>query len=160
MFTYIIFTPNSAQNNDCCTVQITIRWNATEHVLSRQGKDAHPFSWEVIEGLLDRELKRGQMCRVPGLKENFVYRDSWTRLNVKPAKIMQVCCKQSVYCIKACINLVYTHTHTHTRSWTRRICFTIPNPFQCCQCPRSGFVLKSMPADVWKRHSGLHQIYG
>ena len=24
---------------------------------------------------------------------------------------MQVCCKQSVYCIKACINLVYTHTH-------------------------------------------------
>ena len=26
-----------------------------------------------------------------GLKENFVYRDSWTRLNVKPAKVMQVC---------------------------------------------------------------------
>ena len=27
---------------------------------------------------------------VPGLKFAFVYRDNWTRLNIRPAKIMQV----------------------------------------------------------------------
>jgi len=43
--------------------------------------------------MLAREIERkksDQLPRVPGLKENFVYRDAWTRLNVKPAKIMQV----------------------------------------------------------------------
>ena len=43
--------------------------------------------------MLQRELKRKQtneLPRVPGLKERFVYRDAWTRLNVSPAKIMQV----------------------------------------------------------------------
>lgn len=28
--------------------------------------------------------------RVPGLRYSFVHRDNWTRLNVLPAKIMQV----------------------------------------------------------------------
>ena len=59
----------------------------------RQGKNAVAFGWEAIEGLLKRELQRiqsGQLARVPGLKESFVHRDTWTRLNVKPAKIMQV----------------------------------------------------------------------
>ena len=59
----------------------------------QQGKKTTAFGWEVIEDLLKRELNRAktnQLCRVPGLKENYVYRDSWTRLNVKPAKIMQV----------------------------------------------------------------------
>ena len=44
---------------------------------------------ETMEGMLNREVNRmqsGQLCRVPGLKENHVHRDSWTRLNVKPAK--------------------------------------------------------------------------
>ena len=52
------------------------------------------FDWEAIEGLLARELQGvedGKLVRVPGLKESYVHRDSWTRLNVKPAKIMQVC---------------------------------------------------------------------
>ena len=52
------------------------------------------FGWQAIEALLYREIQRkrnDQLPRVPGLKENFVCRDSWTRLNVKPAKIMQVC---------------------------------------------------------------------
>ena len=35
-------------------------------------------------------LKEQKKVRVPGLKSNFVYRDSWTRLNVRPAKKMQV----------------------------------------------------------------------
>ena len=34
--------------------------------------------------------KNDELLRVPGLKENFVYRDPWTRLNVKPPKIMLV----------------------------------------------------------------------
>ncbi len=129
------------------------RLDGTQPSMFSQGKDAHPFGWEVIEGLLDRELKRaqiGQMCRVPGLKENFVYRDSWTRLNVKPAKIMQVCCKQSnyvVYCIKACINLVlhmhthartHTHTHTHTYAHTHAHAHirthTHTHPATVCDC--------------------------
>ena len=59
----------------------------------RLGKKGTEFGWEAIEGMLRREIQRiqsGQLARVPGLKENFVHRDSWTRLNVKPAKIMQV----------------------------------------------------------------------
>ena len=34
--------------------------------------------------------ERGQSRKVPGLKYAFVYQDNWTRLNVRPAKIMQV----------------------------------------------------------------------
>ena len=56
-------------------------------------KEGVTFGWESIEQMLHREVlrkKSGQLPRVPGLKESYVYRDSWTRLNVKPAKIMQV----------------------------------------------------------------------
>lgn len=31
------------------------------------------------------------MVTIPRMKSRYVYRDSWTRLNVTPAKIMQVC---------------------------------------------------------------------
>ena len=51
------------------------------------------FGWETIESMLVREVQRiKENClpRIPGLKESYVYRDPWTRLNVKPAKIMQV----------------------------------------------------------------------
>lgn len=51
------------------------------------------FGWETIEAMLKREVSRMQqnlLPRVPGLKESYVYRDPWTRLNVAPAKIMQV----------------------------------------------------------------------
>ena len=51
------------------------------------------FGWEVIEKMFDRELQRIEAKhprRIPGLRESHVYRDIWTRLNVKPAKIMQV----------------------------------------------------------------------
>ncbi len=43
--------------------------------------------------MLKREVERmrtNNLVRVPGLRENHVYRDPWTRLNVKPAKVMQV----------------------------------------------------------------------
>ena len=51
------------------------------------------FGWETTEGMFEREVQRaraGVPRRVPGLRESYVYRDIWTRLNVKPAKIMQV----------------------------------------------------------------------
>ena len=51
------------------------------------------FGWEALENMLKREvtrISRNQLPRVPGLKESFIYRDPWTRLNVKPAKIIQV----------------------------------------------------------------------
>lgn len=35
--------------------------------------------------------KQQQTCMVPRLKEIHILRDSWTKLNVSPAKIMQVC---------------------------------------------------------------------
>ena len=51
------------------------------------------FGWKAIEDMYRRELARikaNTIVRVPGLKESYIVRDSWTRLNVKPAKIMQV----------------------------------------------------------------------
>ena len=51
------------------------------------------FGWSTIEDMFEREMKRahsGSLKRVPGLRESYVHRDIWTRLNVKPAKIMQV----------------------------------------------------------------------
>lgn len=55
------------------------------------------FGWETIEGMWEREMERTdpvkgrQMAKLPGMQESYIVRDSWTKLNVKPAKIMQVC---------------------------------------------------------------------
>ena len=51
------------------------------------------FGWESIIGVYKADLLRakyGQSRLVPKLEYSFVIRDSWTRLNVFPAKIMQV----------------------------------------------------------------------
>ena len=48
---------------------------------------------QALKDLWRREMARakaGKMRRVPQLCYRHVYRDCWTRLNVKPAKIMQV----------------------------------------------------------------------
>lgn len=37
-----------------------------------------------------KRAKSGLSRRVPGLKYSYIVRDSWTRLNVLPAKIIQV----------------------------------------------------------------------
>ena len=53
--------------------------------------DIH-FGWEAIFGLHDREksrAERGEARRVPDLLSSYVYRDKWTRLNVKASKVMQ-----------------------------------------------------------------------
>ena len=74
---------------------------------SREGKTKNfssegvHFGWSTIVDMFTREVQRaraGVPRRIPGLRESYVYRDIWTRLNVRPAKIMQVCC---------------THVHTH-----------------------------------------------
>ena len=56
-------------------------------------KGGHCFGWKVIQDLYKRELERirhDQVARVPKLKESHIRRDSWTRLNVLPSKVMQV----------------------------------------------------------------------
>lgn len=49
--------------------------------------------WYTIEAVYRSDLARaksGISRRVPGLKYSHIARDAWTRLNVLPAKIMQV----------------------------------------------------------------------
>ena len=65
------------------------------------------FGWQAIVDMYQRECKRresGHARMIPRLREIHIIRDSWTKLNVTPAKNMQVCCK-------VIINLaVYIHT--------------------------------------------------
>ena len=57
-------------------------------------KSESHFGWYTIGAVYRSDLTRAQDIsrRVPGLKYSHVVCDSWTRLNVLPAKIMQVCC--------------------------------------------------------------------
>lgn len=51
------------------------------------------FGWKTIDDMYKRELARAQQNHarmVPRLKETHCLRDAWTKLNVLPAKIMQV----------------------------------------------------------------------
>ena len=78
-----------AKKHDCSIVSSRVDGRGTNAF----DEDGVAFGWEPIEDMLHREVQRrqsNQLPRVPGLKENFVFRDPWTRLNVKPAKIMQV----------------------------------------------------------------------
>ena len=53
------------------------------------------FGWDSIIDMYKREVNRAkqQLTRmVPRLKEVHCVRDAWTKLNVSPAKIMQVQC--------------------------------------------------------------------
>ena len=88
----------------------------TANCFSTQGTR---FGWKAIEDMLKREvetMKKSELVRVPGLKENYVYRDSWTRLNVKPAKIMQVfihvhTCIMGSYMLIQCGLCIYMYIH-------------------------------------------------
>lgn len=51
------------------------------------------FGWQTVDDLYKHELARvsQNLTRmVPGLREAHCLRDAWTKLNVHPAKIMQV----------------------------------------------------------------------
>lgn len=55
--------------------------------------DGISFGWNPIRSMYERECRRvgnGLTRMVPKLKEVHIIRDSWTKLNVTPAKIMQV----------------------------------------------------------------------
>jgi len=55
-------------------------------------KDGVHFGWQPIIDQYGRDQTRVEQNlarRVPGLRYSFVHRDSWTCLNVLPAKIMQ-----------------------------------------------------------------------
>ena len=55
--------------------------------------DGINFEWRTIIDMYKREIKRrnlGAARMVPRLRESYVLRDSWTKLNVAPAKVMQV----------------------------------------------------------------------
>ena len=59
----------------------------------QRGKGSVLFGWKTITDLYKRDLDRvsnGQARMVPRLREAHCLRDSWTKLNVLPAKIMQV----------------------------------------------------------------------
>ena len=67
------------------------RDNGTKH-FKRKGVY---LGWDTIVRVYNGDLfraKQGVSRRVPGLKYSHIVRDSWTRLNVLPAKIMQVNC--------------------------------------------------------------------
>ena len=62
--------------------------------------DGIDFGWQAIQGMFARECERrdaGKARMVPKLRETHVIRDSWTKLNVSPAKIMQVYDLSSLY---------------------------------------------------------------
>lgn len=73
--------------------------------------DGCNFGWKALEDLFLREVERArtnQLRRVKDLKESHIYRDCWTRLNVKPAKIMQV--RISQYCLGHAASIFCTHS--------------------------------------------------
>ena len=56
-------------------------------------KNGSYLGWKSLVRLWERELSRaesGQMSTIPKMKASYIYRDSWTRLSVTPAKIFQV----------------------------------------------------------------------
>ena len=79
-------------------------------------KDGCYFGWKVIQDLYKRELDRikmDQVTRVPKMKESYIRRDSWTRLNVLPSKVMQVCTLGNNLCsYKYCV-VFYTAKRSH-----------------------------------------------
>ena len=61
--------------------------------LFKRGKEHCNFGRETIIHMYQREVGRAQLQKtrmVPRLKEVHCIRDAWTKLNVSPAKIMQV----------------------------------------------------------------------
>jgi len=60
------------------------------------------FGWQAIVDMYTRECQRrdsGVARMIPRLREIHIIRDSWTKLNVTPAKIMQVSFNKKLYTI-------------------------------------------------------------
>ena len=68
----------------------------------QHGKENSSFGWTTIIEMYKREVNRArqqQTRMIPRLKEVHVLRDAWTKLNVSPAKIIQVRHNFVVACI-------------------------------------------------------------
>ena len=55
--------------------------------------DGVTFGWNSVTKMFERECQRisnGLTRMVPRLRETHIKRDAWTKLNITPAKIMQV----------------------------------------------------------------------
>ena len=66
------------------------------------------FGWKVILDMYSRECSRqdnGNARMVPRLCEAYVFHDPWTKLNVMPAKIMQVTMKRNCLVVIPISNL-------------------------------------------------------
>ena len=71
--------------------------NQVEHFF----KDGSFFGWDTLKRLCERELsqsKKGEMVSIPMLRSSYIYRDSWIKLSVTPAKIMLVGTYAAKYC--------------------------------------------------------------
>ena len=69
-------------------------------------KDGTTFGWKTIIEMWQRECERsekGEMRRIPKLLPSYIERDAWTKLNVAPAKIMQVC--SCIICLETMVFL-------------------------------------------------------
>ena len=86
-FTYFIICPTHQLKN-----MIAALYSSRERGTKSFIKDGVQFGWGPIISLYAEDLERARQqlnVHVPGMKLNYVVRDPWTRLNVKPAKIMQ-----------------------------------------------------------------------
>ena len=94
-------------------------------------KDNQQFGWKTVETVFAQEMERaenGLSRKVPGLKYAFVYRDNWTRLNVWPAKIMQVFHYFPIYMnIFGHTTSSLGHNFANKFSWDILSCYTSKN---------------------------------
>ena len=85
---YMIICPTHQMKN-----MVNQLWASREGGAKKfESGDGVAFGWEQIMAMWDREKARRdteQIRLVPGLLESYIERDAWTKLNVKPAKIMQ-----------------------------------------------------------------------
>ena len=86
-FTYFIICPTHQLKN-----MIAALYSSRPNGTKLFTKGGVQFGWEAIFSLYADDLERARQnlnLHVPSMKLCYVVRDPWTRLNVKPAKIMQ-----------------------------------------------------------------------
>ena len=86
-FTHFLICPTHQLKN-----MIAALYSSRQHGTKNFNKNGIYFGWKAIFKLYEDDLERArqqQNVMVPGMKLSYVVRDPWTRLNVKPAKIMQ-----------------------------------------------------------------------
>lgn len=83
---FVIICPSHLLKN-CINAIFSSKEGGTKQLQIASGN----LTWNAIEGMWNRKvdrMQRNQIRRVPGLLKSYIDRDPWTKLNVKPAKIM------------------------------------------------------------------------